>query len=119
MQAAAKKIGVILAQKLSHSHAKEEVIKAAAKLIFESNKTSKLPEIIAALNTEWNKLHNEIDVTITAVDKENVHFPKEFAGKKVNLSVKEDRSLLGGIKISAEDYTIDNTLLSKVRKLRA
>ncbi len=119
MQTTAKKIGQVLASKLSKSRGSEEVIKAAAKLIFQSNKTAKLPDIIASLSQEWNKIHNEVDVTITAADLSQVHFPKELLGKKVNLNVKEDTAVIGGVKISVSDYTIDNTLLSKIRRLRA
>lgn len=116
-----KQIAQNFIKKLSSLNQKEEkelVIKAFAQFICEQNKVSKLPQFLKAFSTEWNKMHGEVDVEITEALHQELHFPKELGGKKVNLKIKEDKKLLGGIKIRIGDLVIDNTLQTKIRNLK-
>ena len=116
-----KHIATALLKKLtsvSSDADRKEIIKAFAQFICKQNKVSKLSSITKAFVTLWNKTHDEIDVEITKAFDTPLNFPKEISGKKVHLKIKEDKRLIGGVKIKIDDLTIDNTLQTKINNLK-
>lgn len=101
------------------SEAKQEVISEFVKLLNADAKTSKLPDILAHFKSLWNKRHDVIDVTVEAADKEGAKFPTHFANKKVSLTVKENKALIGGSIFKIGDYLIDTSVKSKINALRS
>ncbi|MES2060107.1 MAG: F0F1 ATP synthase subunit delta [Patescibacteria group bacterium] len=94
------------------------VYKDFAKLLVREGKTSRLSDVIAFWKKLYNKRHGIIDVEINAADKEDAAFPHSFAGKRVALTVSEDKSLLGGSRIKIGDYIIDASIKSKINAIR-
>ena len=121
MKLSVKQYAEILDKAVDVAHgdeAKREVIKGFVKLLNEDAKISKLPDILTHYKTLWNKRHEVIDVTVEASDKEGAKFPTHFGGKKVSLTVKENKELIGGSIFKIGDYLIDGSVRSKINALR-
>lgn len=85
---------------------KEEILKALEKIVNKEN------GIIKAKVTTEVKLK-------TSLEKEIEEFiKKKYKAKQVNLELKEDPKLLGGIKVEIGDEIIDATLRNKIKQLQ-
>jgi F-type H+-transporting ATPase subunit delta len=98
--------------------AKRDVIKEFVMLLNADAKISKLPDILTHFKSLWNKRHSVIDVIVEAADKEGAKFPNTFGGKKVSLTVKENKALIGGSIFKIGDYLIDSSVRTKINALR-
>lgn len=117
-----KQLGVALARKilsLKGESEKKAYLQKVAELIAKEGKISKLSTIVKSFEKEWNLLEDIVDVKMTVPSKEDAHFSKEIGGKKVNLKVKEDSSLIAGAQIVVGDYISDNTIKARLNQLKA
>ena len=85
---------------------KEEILKALEKIVNKEN------GILKAKITTEIKLNEEIVKEIEEFIK------KKYKAKEVILELKEDKELLGGIKMEIEDEIIDATLRNKIKQLQ-
>ncbi len=116
-----KQLGTALARKilsLKGESEKKAYLKEVADLIAKSGKISKLSTILKSFEKEWNIKENLVDVKMTVPSKEDAKFLKEIDGKKVNLKVKEDPSLIAGAQVVVGDYISDNTIKSRIGQLK-
>ncbi len=117
-----KQLGTALARKilsLKGENEKKAYLQKAAELIAKEGKISKLSTIVKSFEKEWNLLEDIVDVKITVPSKDDAEFKKEIGGKKVNLKVKEDPSLIAGAQIVVGDYISDNTIKARLNQLKA
>jgi len=104
----------------------DEVIENSAKLIKDKNLLNKSEQILSSLEKIIDKKEGIIRVKVSSrtkiTDKESkeiIEFiKKRFEAKEVILEIKEDISLLGGIKIETGDEIIDTTLRNKLNQLQ-
>ncbi len=85
---------------------KEEILEALEKIVHREN------GIIKAKVTSEIKLKSEVEKEIEEFIK------KKYKAKEVILELKEDKGLLGGIKIETENEIIDATLKNKIKQLQ-
>ena len=104
----------------------DEVIENSAKLIKDKNLLNKSEQILSSLEKIIDKKEGIIRVKVSSRtkitdkgSKEIIEFiKKRFEAKEVILEIKEDISLLGGIKIETGDEIIDTTLRNKLNQLQ-
>ncbi|MFA6463432.1 MAG: F0F1 ATP synthase subunit delta [Candidatus Paceibacterota bacterium] len=117
-----KKIGILLAKKISHAKTKEEageIIKAFAKVIVSKRLASKSPAILRSFKKEWNTEKGIVDVIIKALSIHDAPKIENVFGKKAEVTFIEDKTLLGGSEIKINDLVIDTTIKSKLQKMRS
>jgi len=119
MKFQAKKIGGLLA---TIAHSKNDTlkheIKDIAKYIVSSGKSSKTNEVIRHFVRSYNKLTNNIDVTIKGASKDSFPVISKLGDKNVSAIHIVDRSLIGGNVIEGEDFLIDSSIKHKIDTLR-
>ncbi len=101
-------------------------IEKSAKYIKEKNLLGKKEEILEALERIVHRENGIIKAKVTSeiklksgVEKEIEEFiKKKYKAKEVILELKEDKGLLGGIKIETENEIIDATLKNKIKQLQ-
>lgn len=121
MKLSVKQYAEILDKAVDKAHgdeAKRAVIKEFVKLLNDDAKVSKLPDILTHYKSLWNKRHEVIDVTVETADKEGAKFASTFGGKKVSLTIRENKALIGGSVFKIGDYLIDTSVRSKINALR-
>jgi F-type H+-transporting ATPase subunit delta len=120
MKLSAKNLGLLLEREIAAASVEHraDIVRAFDQIVVEQGKSSKLEDLLRAFRIAYNKRHNEIDVTATVTDKEEAKVPHEINGKKVNLKIIEDKSIIGGIKIETDDFVVDNTVRTKLRALK-
>lgn len=121
MKLSVKQYAEILDKAIDKAHgdeAKRAVIKEFVKLLNTDAKISKLPDILTHYKSLWNKRHEIVDVSIEVASKDEAKFASTFGGKKVSLSVKENKALIGGSILKIGDYLIDTSVRSKINALR-
>ncbi len=110
-----EKLGTLAAE---HPHLVVDSARDIAKFIVSSGKTSKINDIIRHFKSAYNRKTDTVDLTITAAHEDHIPKITEIAGKKADVKVVVDPTLIGGIKIETEDYEIDSSIQGKLRKLK-
>jgi len=94
-------------------------------LLAERNKAALLPEIAAMVEEMIHLAESELDAEVTVAsaisDVLKDKLSKALAastGKKVRLSISEDKSILGGMVVRIGDRKIDYSLRTKLAGLR-
>ena len=84
-----------------------------------------LNKILVEFEKEWLKVNNQVKGAITSATKlsektkdhvESI-IKKVFKAEKVELEIKEDASLIGGLVLRIDDSLIDGSVKSKLAKL--
>ncbi len=104
----------------------DSIIKKSATFIRDKNLLGKKDEILKALEEIVNKENGVVKVKITTSEKlqEDIKteieefVKKKYKANEVEIESKEDKKLLGGIKIEIGDDIIDTTLLNKIHQLQ-
>lgn len=84
-------------------------------------------DLLLQIEKEENKKNKVIIAEVTVKDKisknikDNINsmLEKKYKGNKIEIREKFDERILGGIKIKIEDTVIDNTILGRMRDLKA
>ena len=101
----------------------DTVIDNLVKILKNNNELSKFEAIIAA----FEKIHNEkegiVEATITTagpvkIDKAMVEGLNKLAGKKVNVTHKEDDKIIGGVVVRVGDTQLDASIKTKLENLK-
>jgi len=94
-------------------------------LLINNNEISLLGEICKKYDSIRSSDLNEINATITSSVRlsqdeldDIINKMSLKTGKKVNLDIKVDPALLGGIKLQSENIVIDNSLQYKLNKIK-
>ena len=104
----------------------DAAIDKCAVYLKNKNLLGKKEEILEALEKIINKEDGVIKAKVTTevklktgLEKEIKEFiKKKYKSKEVILELKEDKELLGGLKIEVEDEIIDATLSNKIKQLQ-
>jgi F-type H+-transporting ATPase subunit delta len=93
-------------------------------LLAEYDRLAALPEIAAQFNQLKARAENKVDVTLVAATEVDDALSAAVAksleqrlGRRVELRVEVDPSLIGGAVIRAEDMVIDGSVKSRLRRL--
>lgn len=113
----AKVLDQALAESKSESDSKQ-IVSEFIGTVTKDAKLSKINDILTHFGNLWDKRHNVLNATVETADGENIELPKHIAGKTLVTKVTANKALLGGSIIKIGDYIIDNSVLSKINKLR-
>ncbi|KRL63439.1 ATP synthase F1 subunit delta [Lactobacillus psittaci] len=97
------------------------------KLLLEYNRFNVLPEIVEQFNVYYNRSKNiayGIATSAVALDDEQLNrlseaYASKHGLKKLYLTNEVDSSLIGGVILQVEDYVIDGSVKTKLKKIRA
>jgi len=94
-------------------------------MLTERNKSTLLPEISAIVDDMVHRADSQLDASVTvatAISKATeTKLNKALAastGKKVRLTISEDKSILGGLVVQIGDRKIDYSLRTKLNGMR-
>lgn len=98
-----------------------------AATIAKNNQLSQTAKIISFFIDFWNKEKDEIDaevLTVNGLDKGSFkeierHIAEKMQVKKVNLTEKQDKNILGGLILKYGDRILDNSVRTRLRGVRA
>ena len=105
----------------------KKAVKELAALLMEQRLHSQLDEIMAEIAKEYTRVHGIVEAEARSAFPLSKELRKELearvkastGAKKVVLHVEVDKSLLGGVIVSAPDMTLDLSLKTKLARLRA
>ncbi|MBI2552630.1 F0F1 ATP synthase subunit delta [Candidatus Uhrbacteria bacterium] len=102
----------------------EERTRDFLNLLFKQRALNKLPKILMFYSQYYNAREGVIDVEVTTARTAQKSVFSEIGkqlGKNVKVEIKsrEDPALIGGARIRAGDYMIDDTLRARLRALRS
>lgn len=120
MRYSAKQYALALHELLSDAKtpaAHAEVVKKFATALSANGDTKLVDDIGYHFEKLRQKKEGSISVHMTTPSKNAVEFPKNLDGKKVELTVTEDPSLLAGAIVTVGDYRIDNSVRERLKKL--
>lgn len=113
------------------SRADEVGVKRASKdlaaLVLEQRIHEEVDEIIEDIMAEYSRTHGIVESTVTSAHPLSSELKKQLeqkvktktGAKKVILNEEIDRSLLGGVVVTAPGMELDLSLKSKLNKLKA
>ena len=104
----------------------ESTMKNATRILDEKHLLSKAPQILEKLQQITDKSENVVRVKIYSankltkkdIDDIEESIKKRWGAKEVEMSLIEDKGLIGGIKIEVGDEIINMTLRNKLEKLQ-
>lgn len=105
----------------------KRAIKELASLLLENRLHGQVEEIMADIAKEYARVHGVVEAEARTVFPLSASLKKELANKvkastgakSVILHEQIDKSLLGGVIISAPDMELDLSLKTKLAKLKA
>ena len=93
--------------------------------LIDSNTTSLYPKIVKYYNHHCDLNGDKINVSITMTTNENQDLEDkiknvllEKSNEKIILSSKQDKSLVGGIKVRIQNKIIDGSISTKLKNLK-
>lgn len=111
----------------AEKHGNKKAITELAALILEQKMELRVDEIITDIAAEYTKRYGVLEAQVRApfdLDAKTTadvidRIKQQTKAKKVILHQQIDRSLLGGVVITAPDMELDLSLKTKLSKLRA
>ncbi|MCA9309349.1 F0F1 ATP synthase subunit delta [Candidatus Saccharibacteria bacterium] len=105
----------------------EHAVKELAALLLEERMHDQVEEIILDIAREYQLQHGVVEAEARTAQKLSAEVKKQLServrattgAKKVVLHEEIDRTLLGGVVLSAPDMELDLSLQSKLMKLKA
>lgn len=102
----------------------QEVTQLFLKLLVRKNRINILDQITAAFIDSYNKYAGIIQIKVSAAyalsDEQRTKLQQQLeekTGKKVEMEVEIDESLVGGLSVRIEDTVIDGTVKHQLREL--
>lgn len=105
----------------------KKAVKELASLLLEQRIHSQVDEILADISKEYARVHGVVEAEARTVFPLSKNLKKELServkkstgAKSVILHEEIDKSLLGGVIVSAPDMELDLSLKTKLAKLKA
>jgi F-type H+-transporting ATPase subunit delta len=96
------------------------------RLALNKNREMMLPDIAAAYLSEYNQQKGIVEATVTAateldakeLDTIQAFVKKQTGARNVELSVKKDASIIGGVVIRFKDRIYDTSIHNQINKLK-
>jgi len=93
-------------------------------LLIKKNREKLIDQVFAAFREEYNKHQGILEVqvnTSAGLDKKQIKSLKkslhERTGKKIELEIAVDKSLIGGMAVRIDDTVVDGTIKHKIEQL--
>ena len=96
------------------------------RVIIENGRLQALPEVVAQFRSLVNRAGGSSDAVVqsafpiddAALAELGVSLEKRF-GRKLNLSVQQDQSLIGGIRVVVGDEVLDTSVKARLEQMKA
>ena len=115
MKITSKQYAMLLYELTKDTQDVQEATKDFLRLLLKNRALSLLPKIRLLYNDYYNQQEDVTDVEIITARKIS---EKVFQGDNLNVQMKIEPRVIGGACIKAGDYLVDNTLKSRLTKLK-
>lgn len=95
-----------------------ERVKEFALFLYKNGDTGKLGEIEQSFRKLLREKEGKVLVEMTVTESATAKVPHTLLGKPAEVILKEDKTIVGGVRFKIEDVVVDNTLRGRMNTLK-